>query len=154
MSTIQTMISTTSLFCMFLNQLRALIFATRTVVTAQADLAVLDAAFNSVSVTLIALLGLLQSTHVADAVLFDIPFHEEAAPQQFTRSKNLRIANLNDVQALKMTHFSQSQLRHLYAHFGLAVLAAGVGTAIPIFTSHTYYRIHPEEVFRESSAPS
>jgi hypothetical protein len=46
-----------------------------------------------------------------------------------------------------MTHFSQSQLRHLYAHFGLAALAAGVGTTIPIFTGHTYYRIHPEEVF-------
>jgi hypothetical protein len=46
-----------------------------------------------------------------------------------------------------MTHFSQSQLCHLYAHFGLAALAAGVGTTIPIFISHTYYRIHPEEVF-------
>jgi len=80
-------------------------------------------------------------------VLFDIPFHEEAAPQQYTRSKNLRIADLNDVQALKMTHLSQSQLRHLYTHFGLATLAAGVGTTIPIFTGHIYYRIHPEEVF-------
>ena len=46
-----------------------------------------------------------------------------------------------------MTHFSQSQLRHLYAHFGLATLAAGVGTTIPIFTGRTYYQIHPEELF-------
>ena len=103
--------------------------------TAQADLAVLDAAFDSVSVTLVAFLGLLRAMHVADAMLFDIPFHEEAAPQQFTRSKNMWIADLNNVQALKMTHFS------------LAALAAGVGTTIPIFTGHTYYRIHPEEVF-------
>jgi len=80
-------------------------------------------------------------------MLFDIPFHEETAPQHFTRSKNLRIADLNDVQALKMTHFSQSQLRHLYAHFGLATLAARVGTTISIFTGHTYYQIHPEELF-------
>jgi hypothetical protein len=147
MRTIQTVMATTSLFCMSLNHFRALILAAGTVVTAQADLAVLDAAFDSVSVTLVAFLGLLRATHVADAVLFDIPFHEEAAPQQYTRSKNLRLADLNDIQALKMTHFSLSQLGHLYAHFGLAALAAGVGTTIPIFTGHTYYRIHPEEVF-------
>jgi len=148
MKTIQTVMATMSLFFMSLNQLRALILAPGTVVvTAQADLAVINAAFSSVLVTLVAFLGLLRATHVADAVLFDIPFHEEAAPQQFTRSKNLRFADLNDVQALKMTHFSQSQLRHLYAHFGLAALAAGVGTTIPIFTDHTHYRIHPEEVF-------
>jgi hypothetical protein len=108
MRTIQTVMATTSVFCMSLNHFRALILAAGTVVTAQADLAVLDAAFDSVSVTLVAFLGLLRATHVADAVLFDIPFHEEAAPQQYTRSKNLRLADLNDVQALKMTHFSQS----------------------------------------------
>jgi hypothetical protein len=147
MRTIQTVMATTSSFCMSLNQLRALILAAETVVTAQADMAVLHAAFDSVSITLVAFLGLLRAMHVADAMLFDIPFHEEAAPQQFTRSKNLRIADLNDVQALKMTHFSQSQLRHLYAHFGLATLAAGVGTTIPIFTGRTYYQIHPEELF-------
>jgi hypothetical protein len=134
---------------MSLNQLRALILAAGTVVTAQTDLAVHDAAFDfdSVSVTLVGFLGLLQAMHVADAMLFDIPFHEEAASQQYTRSKNLRLADLNDIQALKMTHFSQIQLRHLYTHFGLAALAAGVGTMVPIFTGHTYYRIHPEEVF-------
>jgi hypothetical protein len=44
---------------MSLNQLRALILATKTVVTAQADLTILNAAFDSVSVTLIAFLGLL-----------------------------------------------------------------------------------------------
>jgi len=90
---------------MSLNQLRALILAAGIVVTAQADLAILDAAFDSVLVTLVAFLGLLLATHVADAVLFDISFHfhEETAPQQYTRSKNLRLADLNDVQALKMT---------------------------------------------------
>ena len=74
MRTIQTVMAKTSLFCMSLNQLRTLILAAGTVVTTQADLAVLDAAFNSVSVTLIAFLGLLRaSTHVDNAVLFDIP---------------------------------------------------------------------------------
>jgi len=126
---------------MSLNQLRVLILA------AGANLAILNAAFVSVLVTLVTFLGLLQASHVTNTVLFDIPFHKEAAPQQCTRSKNLWLANLNGVQALKMTHFNQSQMRHIYAHFGLAALAAGVGTTIPIFTGHTYYRIHPEEVF-------
>jgi len=44
---------------MSLNQLRALILAAGIVVTAQADLAILDAAFDSVLVTLVAFLGLL-----------------------------------------------------------------------------------------------
>ncbi len=147
MRMIQTVMGTTSLFCMPLNQLRALILAAGTVVTAQADLAVLDAAFDSVSVTLVAFLGLLPAAHVADDVFFDIPFHEEAAPQQYTRSKNLRLADLNDVQALQMTQFSQSQLRHLYAHFGLAAVAAGVGMTIPIFTdpSGGVVPLHPHQ---------
>jgi hypothetical protein len=59
MRTIQTVMATTSLFCMSLNQLRALILAAETVVTAQADMAVLHAAFDSVSITLVAFLGLL-----------------------------------------------------------------------------------------------
>jgi hypothetical protein len=80
-------------------------------------------------------------------MLFDIPFHKEAALQQFSRPKNLCLVNLNDVQALKMTPFNQGQLCQLYAHFGLAAFVAGVGTKIPIFTGHTYYRIHLEEVF-------
>ncbi len=125
----------------------ALILATKTVVTAKADLAILDTAFDSVLVTLVTFTGLLQVLQVTNAVLFDTPFHEEAVLQQYTRSKNLQIANLNNVQALKMTHFSQSQLRCLYAHFGLAALAAGLGTTIPIFDGHTYYQIHLEEVF-------
>ena len=58
---------------MSLDQLRALILAAETVVTAQADLAVLHAAFDSVSITLVAFLGLLRAAHIADAVLFDIP---------------------------------------------------------------------------------
>jgi len=59
MRTILTVMATKSLFCMSLNQLRTLNLAAGTVVTAQADLAVLDAAFDSVSVTLVAFLGLL-----------------------------------------------------------------------------------------------
>ncbi len=79
MRTIQTVMATTSLFCVSLNQLRALILAAETVVTTQADLAVLHAAFDSISITLVSFLGLLRAAHVAKTMLFDIPFHEEAA---------------------------------------------------------------------------
>jgi hypothetical protein len=83
---------------MSLNQLRAVILAAGTVVTAQADLAILDAAFNSVMVTLITFLGLLQTTHVADTVLFDIPFHEEAAAPyaSYVRCSPHHHGSLND----------------------------------------------------------
>jgi hypothetical protein len=81
MGTLQMLMATTSLFCMALNQLRMLILAIETVVTTHANLGVLNAAFDSVSVTLVALLGLLQAMHLTNAMLFDIPFHEEAAPQ-------------------------------------------------------------------------
>ena len=99
----------------------------------------LDTAFNSVSFTLVAFLGMLRASHITNTVLFYISFREEAAPQQHSCSKNLRLANLNNLQALKMWHFSQSQLSHLYAHFGRAALAAGVGTTTPIFTGRTYH---------------
>ena len=61
MRTLQTVMSTTSLFCMSLYQLRAHILAAETVVTAHADLAVLHAAFDSVSITLVTFLGLLRA---------------------------------------------------------------------------------------------
>jgi hypothetical protein len=50
MGMLQTVMATTSLFCMSLNQLYALILAAKTVVTAQADLAILDVAFDSLRV--------------------------------------------------------------------------------------------------------
>jgi len=147
MGTLQTVMATTSLFCASLNHLRALVLAAETVVASQADLAILDAAFDSVSVTLLTFLGLLRAAHTTDALLYDIPIHEELAPQQFTRAKDLRIADLSDVQALKMTRFSHSQLRQLYAHFDLVALLDPFENKLPIFTGHTSYRIHPEELF-------
>jgi hypothetical protein len=128
MGTLQMLMATRSLFCMALNQLRALILAAKTVVTAHSNLGILDAVFDSVLVTLVTFLGLLQAMHLADKLLFDIPFHDKAAPQQFSRPKNLRLASLNNIQALKMTHFNQGQLCQLYTHFGLAAWAAGVCT--------------------------
>jgi hypothetical protein len=138
MGTLQLLMATTSTFCVALNQLRALILPAKTVVTAHADLDVLNAAFDSMMVAFVAFLGLLQALHLTNMTLFDIPFHKEAAPQQFSRPKNLCLADLNNVQALKMTHFSQDQLCQLYSHFGLAALVEGMETKIAIFTGHTY----------------
>jgi hypothetical protein len=58
---------------MSLNQLCALILTAETVVTAQANLSILDAAFDSMPVTLLAFLGLLQALHFTEVVLFGIP---------------------------------------------------------------------------------
>ncbi len=66
-----------------------LILITKTVVTAHANLDIFDVAFDSMSVTFVAFLGQLQALHFADAMLFDIPLHEEVAPQQCTHSKRL-----------------------------------------------------------------
>jgi hypothetical protein len=122
MGTLQLVMATKSTFCVALNQLCALILAAKTVVTIHANLDILDAAFDSVSVTFIAFLGLLQALHLTNMMIFNIPFHEEAALQQFSRPKNLCLADLNNVQTLKMTHFNQDQLCQLYAHFCLAAL--------------------------------
>jgi hypothetical protein len=102
MGTLQTLMATTSTFCVAFNQLRALILATETVVTAYANLSILGAAFDSVLITLVAFLGLLQALHLTHMRLFNIPFHEKAAPQQFSRPKKQCFADLNNVQALKM----------------------------------------------------
>ena len=107
------------------------------------------------SLTLVAYLGLLRGMIVYDAALFDIPLHQEIMPQQYSRPKNIRLANINDVQALKMTHFNYSQLRQLYNHFGFVGLVDDLlDNTIPIPTGQEnqrgvqcFYRVHPEELF-------
>jgi hypothetical protein len=80
MGTHQMLMATTSLLCVSLNQICALILAAKTAVTNHADLAILNAAFDSVLVILVTFLGLLQAIYLTDTLLFDIPFHKEALP--------------------------------------------------------------------------
>ncbi len=81
--------ATMSLFCASLNHLSALILVAKNVVTTQADFAILNVAFDSVLITLVAFLGLLRAAHMTNALLFDVPLHKEFAPWQFTRAKDL-----------------------------------------------------------------
>ena len=71
------------------------------------------------TVTLVGFLGLLHALRVTDELLFDIPPDKEDAPLKYTRARNLRINDLSDMAALKMTHFNHSQLRCLYELFNL-----------------------------------
>ena len=122
-------------FCTPLIHLCALVFAAKTVVTAPHDLAVLNATYDSVSLILVAFLGLLRGMQVYDAMLFDIPLHQEILPQQYSRPMNLRLADINDVLAFKMTHFNHNQLRQLYSHIGFAGMAVEMlDNTIQIFT--------------------
>jgi hypothetical protein len=89
MGTPQMLMAMASLFCMSLNQLHVLILTSKTVVTTHANLAVLDAAFDSVLVTLVTFLGLLQAMHLSNMLNIDIPLHKEATLQQFYQPKNL-----------------------------------------------------------------
>ena len=102
-----------------MHQLLALIVAAEGMVIARADLDVLHAAFDSVTVTLVGFLGLLRALRVTDELLFDIPPDEEDAPLKYTRARNLCIDDLSDMAALKMTHFNHSQLHRLYELFDL-----------------------------------
>jgi hypothetical protein len=60
-------------------------------------------------------LVLLHAVRVVDGVLFNIPLEQEEAPLQFTCGKGVRIDDLSDTAALKMTRFKLSHLRRLYA---------------------------------------
>ncbi len=113
----------------------------------------LHAAFDSVTVTLVGFLGLLRALRVTDELLFDIPPDEEDAPLKYTRARNLRIDDLSDMAALKMTHFNHSQLRRLYELFDLESQLEPMSDKLAIPTGFNVngtpcrYRIHPEEVY-------
>ena len=66
MFTLHVVMGTASLFCSAMHQLLALIIAAEGVVIARADLDVLHAAFDSVTVTLVGFLGLLRALRVTN----------------------------------------------------------------------------------------
>ena len=153
MFTLHVIMGTASLFCSAMHQLLALIVAAEGMVIAHADLDVLHAAYDSVAVTLVGFLGLLRALRVTDELLFDIPPDQEDAPLKYTRARNLRIDDLSDMAALKMTHFNHSQLRRLYELFDLESQLEPMSDKLAIPTGFNVngtpcrYRIHPEEVF-------
>ncbi len=114
---------------------------------------VINAAIDSLAIVLAAFLGLLRAVREVDNILFNIPPEEEATPLQLARSKGLRIDDLSNMAALKMTRFNWCQLKHLYAAFILESQLEPMDDKLKFFTGHFYdgyaccYRIHPEEVF-------
>ncbi len=117
------------------------------------DYDALDTAIKSIIIILVAYTDMLRTLRRTDSHLFDILPEEENAPLQFTRAKDLRIDDLSDMAAHKMTHFFHGQLRRLYAAFDLESQLEPMQDKLffPMghFTNGTpcCYRIHPEEVF-------
>ncbi len=118
---LQAVLGTMSLFCTAMNQYLMLVVTTESMAAAPGNLSILDAAFNCVAMGLMGFLGLLHALRVTDGILFVLPPNEEDTPLQFSYAKNLRINNISNTAALKMTHFSRSQLHCLYKAFDLKV---------------------------------
>jgi hypothetical protein len=112
-----------------------------------------DTAVDSIAIVLMAFLGLLRAIWVTDGILFNIPLEQKDVPLQFIRGNCLRINNIFDTAALKMTRFNWSQLHHLYAAFDLEGQLKPMYDKLFFLTGHVYngtpccYPIHPGEVF-------
>ena len=81
----------------------------------------IDEAIDSLLIVLAAFLDLLRAVREVDSFLFDIPPEEEEAPLQFTCTKGIRIDDLSDIAAMKMTRFNWCQLKCLYATFDIEI---------------------------------
>ena len=148
-------LATISTFVVAMTQLLALVLAAEGIANEgdidQQD--VISVAIDTISIILMGWLGILHAFREVNGILFDIPPEEEAAPIQFSRAKGLRIDDLSDMAALKMTRFNWSQLRRLYAAFDLQGQLEPLSTKLAIPTGHVFngslccYRIHPEEIF-------
>ena len=97
--------------------------------------------------------ALLAVFRVVDCVLFDIPLDDEGQPLQMSATRHLRIDDLSDPEAIRLTRFSHEQLRALYGYFGFEALLDPGEVTLRIPTGHItrnspcYYRVHPEEAF-------
>ena len=98
--------------------------------------------------------GLVGSLLNMDAFLHDITPEEEAAPLTLKRRRHLRLDDLSDTEAHKMTHFFHHQLLRLYNLLNLEGFLTTIDEdQIPLYTgfmsgdSPCRYFIHPEELF-------
>ncbi len=112
-----------------------------------------DLAIESIIIILVAYTDMLRTLRSTDSLLFDIPPEEENTPLQFTCAKDLRIDDLSDMAAHKMTHFFHGQLCRLYTAFDIESQLEPMQDKLSFPTRHftngtpCCYRIHPEEVF-------
>ena len=97
--------------------------------------------------------ALLTVFRFVDCVLFDIPLDDQGQPLQMSAPRHLRIDDLSDPVAIRLTRFSHEQLRVLNGYFGFEALLDPGEAMLRIPTDHTtrnspcYYRVHPEEAF-------
>lgn len=90
-----------------------------------------------------------------DHLLFDIPLTELLLSLEFTPRKHLRLGNIDNMYARKLTHFTYDQLMRLYTCFGLRDYCVARGEDyIYIESSWDHrrrqwnrYQYDPEELF-------
>jgi hypothetical protein len=91
-----------------------------------------------------------------DIDLHDVPDHEYAQSQTFKPRRYIKIDDISDMEAHKMTHFYRDELKRIYRCFGLEdyVLMHGDGIHICVSTASdahpgrkNRYKFDPEEIF-------
>ena len=94
--------------------------------------------------------ALLTMFWVVDCVLFDILLDDEGQPLQMSALRHLRIDDLSDPVAIRLTRFSHEQLRALYGYFGFEALLFPGKVMLCIPTGHTtqnspcFYWVYPK----------
>ena len=115
----QTCWAWTSLFCALFSLLLSIASIVENKADAWDNIDTIIDAVELCTMSTLTSLSLLQIWAEMDHHLFNIPLEQEEQPLQFTRKKNLRLADLSDPQARKMTHSYHIQLVHLYKLFNL-----------------------------------
>ena len=80
--------------------------------------------------------ALLTVFRVVDCVLFDILLDDQGQPLQMSAPRHLRIDDLSDPVAIRLTHFSHEQLRVFYGYFGFEALLDPGEVTLRIPTGH------------------
>jgi len=153
-NTLQMLWGWTSVFCSFSLYATTLSTVVSEAATSNVDAEMIDDMIELFNISTVCFVSLLRVLRSLDHALYDITLEEEAQPRQYTAHKELRIDDLSDPKAHKMTHFYHGQLRRLYTCFDLEGYLRIIGEdKIPLYTGHTRentpcrYLIDPEELF-------
>ena len=153
-NTLQTVWGWTSVVCSFSLYLTALTTAIGEAAAANMIPAEIDDMLSLLGSNTACFISLLRVCRNMDSNLYDIAPVEEEQPRQYTAHKKLRIDDLSDPKAHKMTHFYHGQLLRLYNMFDLEGYLRSIDEdKIPLYTGHMRnntpcrYLIDPEELF-------
>lgn len=144
----------TSILCSYSSTMLAIASVVSSAADDNADMDAIQEMVEYITVSTVCYLSLLQMWRTMDNLLYDISPEEEEQPIRYTRRRHLRIRDLSDPEAHKMTHFYVDQLQRMYDMFGLEDFLANANEElVPLYTGHIAkgtpcrYLVHPEELF-------